>query len=255
LSRIEARARWQSATLGRKTLFYSSKRRYYRRRYYRQSDPAKFEKAKEMRNNPTQAEAMMWDILRKDVYQNFPDHIFYRQSVKYGYTLDFYCPTLRLGIEVDGPVHDDRKDYDYRRDNALARYGIQIFRFSNDAILNNSNVVASDLHRILEEKNSDRVFIATSEQRTTTATTLQERRGCFIATAAYGTPMAEEINILRRFRDLKMEPNLAGRYLIALYYNTSPPLARVIARSNSLRAFVRLNLKPIIRFLVSNNGA
>src|SRR3990170_999548 len=135
-------------------LFY-----YRRRRRYWRSDPAKFEKAIEMRNNPTRAEAIMWDILREEVYQNFPNHIFYRQSVKYGYILDFYCPTLRLGIEVDGSIHNEQKDYDYRRDNALARHGIQIFRFGNDDVLHNTTVVASELHQIFEEKNSHRGFI------------------------------------------------------------------------------------------------
>jgi very-short-patch-repair endonuclease len=223
---------------------------YYRRRQrYWRSDPAKFDKAIEMRNNPTHAEAVMWDILRKEVYQNFPNHMFYRQSVKYGYILDFYCPTLRLGIEVDGYMHNQQKDYDYRRDNALARYGIQIFRFSNDDVLNNANVVATDLHQIFVEKNGHTGFIHSPENGTRTVTTLQKGSGCFIATAAYGTPMAEEINTLRRFRDSKMEPNLVGRCLIHLYYSRSPPLARVISRSNSMRAFVRMNLKPIIRFI------
>ena len=76
---------------------------------------------------------------------------------------------------------------------------------------------------------------------------------CFIATAAYGTPMAEEINTLRRFRDEVMEPNLLGKYFVTLYYDISPPLARVIARSKSMKAFVRLNLKPIIRSLESRS--
>jgi very-short-patch-repair endonuclease len=225
-------------------LFY-----YGRRRRYWRSDPAKFDKAIEMRNNPTRAEAAMWDILRKEVYQNFPNHIFYRQSVKYGYILDFYCPTLQLGIEVDGSMHNEQRNYDYRRDNALARRGIQIFRFSNDNVLHNTNVVAADLHRILEEKSSRRGFIPKPEEGTTTGTTLQKGSSCFIATAAYDLPMAEEINTLRRFRDSKMEPNVVGRYLINLYYTSSPPLARIISRSNRMRAFVRINLKPIIRFL------
>ncbi len=72
---------------------------YGRRRYYRRSDPAKFEKAVEMRNNPTRAEAKMYSILYSDVVPKFPEHKFYRQSVKFGYILDFYCPTLHLGIE------------------------------------------------------------------------------------------------------------------------------------------------------------
>jgi hypothetical protein len=80
-----------------------------------------------------------------------------------------------------------------------------------------------------------------------------DHAGCFIATAAFGTPMAEEINVLRRFRDETMEPNILGRHLVALYYDVSPPIARVISRSESMKAFVRLNLKPIVRSLESRN--
>ena len=76
---------------------------------------------------------------------------------------------------------------------------------------------------------------------------------CAIATAAFGTPMAEEISTLRRFRDEEMEPHLLGRHLVYLYYDLSPPLARIIARSKNMKAFVRLNLKPIIRSLESRN--
>ncbi len=76
---------------------------------------------------------------------------------------------------------------------------------------------------------------------------------CFIATAAFGTPMAQEINTLRRFRDVEMEPSLIGRHLVYLYYDVSPPIARVISRSKNMRSFVRLNLKPIIHSLESRN--
>lgn len=214
---------------------------YRRRRYYKRNNPAKFDKAYEMRNNPTRAEACMWDILRRQVYQNFPDYVFYRQSVQYGYILDFYCPRLRLGIEVDGYMHDEQREYDYYRDNTLARYGIEVQRFSNDEVLCNPQETADRIYQTLKEKNAHppRGYTTTDS--------------CFIATAAYGTPMAQEINTLRRFRDLKMDRNRIGRYLIILYYGTSPPLARVIARGKNLRAFVRLNLKPIIRFLESSN--
>jgi len=218
-------------------LFYSRRRRYYKR-----SDPAKFDKAAEMRNNPTQAEACMWNILRRQVYQNFPDYIFYRQSVQYGYILDFYCPRLRLGIEVDGYVHDEQKEYDYYRDNTLARHGIEVHRYSNDEVLYYPQETADKIYQTLKYKSEHpKEGIIANE-------------GCFIATAAFGTPMAQEINTLRRFRDSKMAPNLIGRYFITLYYNASPPLARVIARSKNMKAFVRLNLKPIIRFLESRTN-
>jgi very-short-patch-repair endonuclease len=217
-------------------LFYSKRRRYHKR-----SNPAKFDKAFEMRNNPTRAEACMWDILSRQVAQNFPNQIFYRQSVQYGYILDFYCPTLRLGIEVDGYVHDDRKEYDWDRDNALARHGIEVHRYSNDEVLYNPQETAAKIYQTLKDKSAHAQDSFTAKE------------SCFIATAAYGTPMAQEINALRRFRDLRVEPNLIGKYLVTLYYNTSPPWARVIARSKNMKAFVRLNLKLIIRFLESSN--
>jgi very-short-patch-repair endonuclease len=241
---------------------------YRRRRYYRRSDPAKFDKAYEMRHNPTRAEAAMWDILRGQIRQRFPDQIFRRQYVQYGYIIDFYCPTLRMGIEVDGYVHDDQKKYDIRRDRRLARRGIHVFRFSNDNVLYNTQAVASDLCQIIEVRLRHRNYSAnavlenksatqtpTTTQIPTTATTLQTERSCFIATAAYGTPMAQEINILRRFRDSRVKPNLIARHFVTLYYNASPPLARVISRNKKMKAFVRLSLKPIIHLVESSNSS
>ena len=145
---------------------------------------------------------------------------------------------------MDGYVHDEQKEYDYYRDNNLARHGIEVHRFSNDEVLYHSQETAAKIYQTLQEK---------SVHTPVSYGSFAKKESCFIATAAYGTPMAQEINTLRRFRDLRMEPNLIGRYLITLYYNTSPPLARVIARSKKMKAFVRLNLKPIIRFLESSN--
>lgn len=74
---------------------------------------------------------------------------------------------------------------------------------------------------------------------------------CFIATAAYGTPMATEINTLREFRDIEMESNPLGKHLVTLYYIVSPPIAKIITRNESMRAFVRLGLSPVVRSLKS----
>ena len=83
---------------------------------------SKFENADEMRNNPTPAEERMWDILNSSVTPNFPEHVFYSQFLQYGYILDFYCPTLKLAIEVDGGSHNNRQGYDWERDSHLARW-------------------------------------------------------------------------------------------------------------------------------------
>jgi hypothetical protein len=69
---------------------------------------------------------------------------------------------------------------------------------------------------------------------------------CFIATAAYGTPMAEEIQVLRQFRDRYLLTNPAGRALVGLYYNTSPPIAEFMNEHPDLKPIVRTGLVPVV---------
>jgi len=69
---------------------------------------------------------------------------------------------------------------------------------------------------------------------------------CFIATAAYGTPMAEEIQILRGFRDEYLLTNPLGQALVDLYYRVSPPIADFITEHPSLKPIVRAGLVPAV---------
>lgn len=70
--------------------------------------------------------------------------------------------------------------------------------------------------------------------------------GCFIATAAYGSPMAKELEILRRFRDNILLINPISKKLVRIYYQISPPVADLIADHNGLRTLVRVALLPIV---------
>jgi hypothetical protein len=69
---------------------------------------------------------------------------------------------------------------------------------------------------------------------------------CFIATAAYGTPMAEEIQILRDFRDEYLLTNPLGQALVGVYYRVSPPIAEFITEHPSLKPIVRAGLLPAV---------
>jgi lysophospholipase L1-like esterase len=69
---------------------------------------------------------------------------------------------------------------------------------------------------------------------------------CFIATAAYGSPMAPEIDVLRAFRDTFLITNEIGEALVNIYYRYSPPLANVISSHDYLRTMVRWCLYPFV---------
>ena len=80
-----------------------------------------------------------------------------------------------------------------------------------------------------------------------TAPTTPTPSPCFIATAAYGTPLHEDIDALRAFRDKYLMTNPIGRTFVKIYYTTSPPTADAIRENEGLRTIVRDGLvKPLV---------
>lgn len=73
-------------------------------------------------------------------------------------------------------------------------------------------------------------------------------RSCFIATATFGTPMAEEVQSLRYFRDRHLLTNRPGLFAVDMYEKYSPPVARAIEKSKFLKGMVRYHLRPVITF-------
>lgn len=88
---------------------------------------------KNLRNNLTPAEAKFWKVVQN---KNFEGRKFRRQHSVGSYILDFYCPSEKLAIELDGEVHFGAaaREYDYERRLFLEHYGIKVLRFENKLV-------------------------------------------------------------------------------------------------------------------------
>lgn len=83
---------------------------------------------------------------------------------------------------------------------------------------------------------------------------IEDPKGCFIATAAYGSPVAEDVNELRLFRDNYLLNTYIGRQFVKIYYKSSPPIANFIATKPILKIIIRIFLKPFIKITKLING-
>jgi very-short-patch-repair endonuclease len=88
---------------------------------------------KELRNHLTPAEAAFWKAVQN---KKLDGRKFRRQHSVGNYILDFYCPTEKLAIELDGQVHfgDKARTYDYERRLFLEYFGIKVLRFENKLV-------------------------------------------------------------------------------------------------------------------------
>lgn len=74
---------------------------------------------------------------------------------------------------------------------------------------------------------------------------------CFIATACYGSPLAEEIDVLREYRDVVLMESSFGRSFVDVYYVASPPVASLVERNETLRSVVKNGfVDPAVRIVL-----
>lgn len=83
---------------------------------------------------------------------------------------------------------------------------------------------------------------------TTTAINFTTVSPCFVATAAYGTPLADDVGALRRFRDRHLATNAIGRAAIDAYHEVGPIAADLIRDDDTLRSITRAALEPVVLF-------
>jgi very-short-patch-repair endonuclease len=95
------------------------------------------------------AEIILWSRIRRKTIGGYR---FRRQYSVGTYVLDFYCPQLKLAIEIDGEshCHSGVEEYDKERENEIKGLGVEFLRFQNDEVYNNLNGVLQNIFQKIE---------------------------------------------------------------------------------------------------------
>jgi very-short-patch-repair endonuclease len=107
-------------------------------------NPRLKELAKKLRNNSTKSEIILWLKLKNKQLYNYK---FIRQKPIDNYILDFYCPELKLGIELDGYSHELEEVHtkDLKKEKRLNELGIVILRFKDEQVFNDIENVIKEI--------------------------------------------------------------------------------------------------------------
>ena len=79
----------------------------------------------------------------------------YRQKILYHYIVDFYCPKLKLVIEIDGTSHVTKKEYDEHRDKILESYGLKVLHYNDLKVLSNFHLVEKNFKEQLHKREQE----------------------------------------------------------------------------------------------------
>jgi len=104
-------------------------------------------KRRQLRNESPTAELRIWSSLRR---KNISGYRFRRQYSVGPYVLDFYCPALKLAVEIDGDSHfiGDAVEDDKRRQSFIESFGIHFLRFTNQEVYDNLNGVLETINNV-----------------------------------------------------------------------------------------------------------
>ena len=116
----------------------------------RKNRPEELTERRSLRTSGTKEEAMMWKVLKNRQVSGVR---FRRQFSVGAYILDFYCPELKLCIELDGAGHYNSEGlrHDYVRDKYLSELGIRVLRFENRAVLKMQPVMLAEIEAVIAE--------------------------------------------------------------------------------------------------------
>jgi len=110
-------------------------------------NPSLKEKARRLRNESTFSEILLWLKIKRKAL----GYEFHRQVPVNNYIVDFYCHELCLAVEIDGSSHDNKYEYDLKRQRILESLGVRFVRFDDIDVKRNMNDVLRALEIVIIE--------------------------------------------------------------------------------------------------------
>lgn len=120
--------------------------KYVKKTMHMGAKASTFRNAAFLRKNPTKAEEILWERLRNNQIEGVH---FRRQHPFHKYVPDFYANAIKLVIELDGDIHEEKsvKFTDEEREFNLRLYGLFIRRYSNDEVYKYEDDVVEDIRQ------------------------------------------------------------------------------------------------------------
>lgn len=110
-------------------------------------NPALKEKARELRNNSTRTEILLWTFLKGRQLRGYD---FHRQKPIDEYIVDFFCSELSLAIEIDGLSHIGKELYDSKRQDRLEQLGVKFLRFKDEDVFYNCDYIVKEIEKWID---------------------------------------------------------------------------------------------------------
>ena len=110
-------------------------------------NPALKEKARELRNNSTRTEILLWTFLKGKQLRGYD---FHRQKPIDEYIVDFFCNELMLAVEIDDVSHIGKELYDTKRQNRLEKLGVTFLRFKDEDVFYNCDYVVKEIEKWID---------------------------------------------------------------------------------------------------------
>ncbi len=166
------------------------------------------------------------------------------ERLEKGMTINKAFRSMKHLAPSNNKTYEYLKDFGLKKHSAWAKEDLRSIDVARDL---HEKAEREEILFLIVDNEDEYVFYTATESDANAA---QKKSGCFIATAAYGSPLASEVIFLSRFRDEFLLKSKLGDLFVNFYYLISPPIASFISKVAFFRAATRvLLIAPILHLL------